>query len=649
MQRNWIGKSLGASLWFDVQGFEDKIEVFTTRIDTSFGVTFLSLAPEHPLVSKITTDGQKADVEAYLKYAQSKSERDRMADVKTISGAFTGAFATNPFNGKKIQIWIADYVLAGYGTGAVMAVPSSDTRDYAFAKHFNLPIVIVQEGEKTDISKDDFEPKAGTMVNSDFLNGLPVKDAIVKAIEWAESKGIGKGKTNFRMRDAIFGRQRYWGEPVPVYYENGIPKTLPFSVLPLVLPEIDLFKPTETGEPPLGRALDWRFQDKFGYELSTMPGWAGSSWYFLRYMDPKNENELVSAEAEKYWQSVDLYIGGTEHATGHLLYSRFWHKFLKDKGFVSTEEPFKKLVNQGMIQGRSNVVYRLSGENKFISKELLDGKEVSQLYVDVNIVKNDILDIEAFKKWRIDFSDAEFVTEDGQYICGWEVEKMSKSKYNVVNPDDICAEYGADTLRLYEMFLGPLEQSKPWNTNGIEGVFRFLRKLWRLYVGETGQLVLMDNQPTKEELKSLHRTIKKTQDDIEALSLNTSVSSFMVCVNELSTLKCKNKSILTDLLICIAPYAPHICEELWSISGMAGSVTNAVFPGFNPAYLIDDEVEYPISVNGKVRAKVTFPADTPAADIEKQIMAMESVTKWLEGKSPKKIIVVPKKIVNVVI
>ena len=649
MQRNWIGKSLGASLWFDVQGFEDKIEVFTTRIDTSFGVTFLSLAPEHPLVSKITTDDQKADVEAYLKYAQSKSERDRMADVKTISGAFTGAFATNPFNGKKIQIWIADYVLAGYGTGAVMAVPSSDTRDYAFAKHFNLPIVIVQEGEKTDISKDDFEPKAGTMVNSDFLNGLPVKDAIVKAIEWAESKGIGKGKTNFRMRDAIFGRQRYWGDPVPVYYKNGIPKTLPFSVLPLVLPEIDLFKPTETGEPPLGRALDWRFQDKFGYELSTMPGWAGSSWYFLRYMDPKNENELVSAEAEKYWQSVDLYIGGTEHATGHLLYSRFWHKFLKDKGFVSTEEPFKKLVNQGMIQGRSNVVYRLSGENKFISKGLLDGKEVSQLYVDVNIVKNDILDIEAFKKWRIDFSDAEFVTEDGQYICGWEVEKMSKSKYNVVNPDDICAEYGADTLRLYEMFLGPLEQSKPWNTNGIEGVFRFLRKLWRLYVGETGQLLLMDNQPTKEELKSLHRTIKKTQDDIEALSLNTSVSSFMVCVNELSTLKCKNKSILTDLLICIAPYAPHICEELWSISGMAGSVTNAVFPGFNPAYLIDDEVEYPISVNGKVRAKVTFPADTPAADIEKQIMAMESVTKWLEGKSPKKIIVVPKKIVNVVI
>ena len=649
MQRNWIGKSLGASLWFDIQGFDDKIEVFTTRIDTTFGVTFLSLAPEHPLVQKITTETQKADVDAYLKYAQSKSERDRMADVKTISGAFTGAFATNPFNGEKIQIWIADYVLAGYGTGAVMAVPSSDTRDYAFAKHFNLPIIQVQDGEKTDISNDDFDPKAGTMINSDFLNGLPVKQAIVKATEWAESKGIGKGKTNFRMRDAIFGRQRYWGEPVPVYYENGIPKTLPVSELPLILPEIDLFKPTETGEPPLARAKDWLFDGQFEREFSTMPGWAGSSWYFLRYMDPKNDNELVSKDAEQYWQQVDLYIGGTEHATGHLLYSRFWHKFLKDRGFVNTEEPFKKLVNQGMIQGRSNVVYRVAGEKKFISKGLIGNTEVSELYVDVNLVKNDILDIEAFKKWRSDFADSEFILEDGQYICGWEVEKMSKSKYNVVNPDDICAEYGADTLRLYEMFLGPLEQSKPWNTNGIEGVFRFLRKLWRLYVGEGSQLLLVENQATKDELKSLHRTIKKTQEDIESLSLNTSVSSFMVCVNELSTLKCKNKSILTDLLICIAPYAPHIAEELWAHSGMTDSVTNTAFPVFNPGYLIDDEVEYPISINGKVREKLRVPADTPAADIEKQIMAMESVTKWLEGKEPKKIIVVPKKIVNVVI
>lgn len=649
MQRNWIGKSQGASLWFDIEGFDEKIEVFTTRIDTTFGVTFLSLAPEHPLVQEITTEGQKSDVAAYLKYAQSKSERDRMADVKTISGVFTGAFATNPFNGKKIQIWIADYVLAGYGTGAVMAVPSSDTRDYAFAKHFDLPIIPVQEGSQTDISQEDFDAKAGTMINSDFLNGLSVKQAILKATEWAESKGIGKGKTNYRMRDAIFGRQRYWGEPVPVYYENGIAKPLPISELPLILPEIDLFKPTETGEPPLGRAVDWKYRNEFSYELSTMPGWAGSSWYFLRYMDSKNTNELVSKEAEKYWQQVDLYIGGTEHATGHLLYSRFWHKFLKDRGFVTTEEPFKKLVNQGMIQGRSNVIYRVAGGKKFISKGLVGSQDVSEIYVDVNLVKNDILDIEAFKNWRTDFSDAEFVLENGEYICGYEVEKMSKSKYNVVNPDDICTQYGADTLRLYEMFLGPLEQSKPWNTNGIEGVYRFLRKLWRLFIDDNGHLQIIDGEPSKAELKSLHRTIKKTQDDIENLSLNTSVSSFMVCVNELSALKCRNKSILTDLLICIAPYAPHITEELWSLSGMEESVTKAKFPSFNSDYLIDDEIEYPISVNGKVREKVTFPADTSAADIEKYILSMESVQKWLEGKPPKKVIVVPKKIVNVVV
>ena len=819
MQRNWIGKSMGASLWFEVQGRTDKIEVFTTRIDTTFGVTFLSLAPEHPLVAEITTEGQRQAVDDYIKYAQSKSERDRMADVKTISGAFTGAFAINPFNGAQIPIWIADYVLAGYGTGAVMAVPSSDTRDYAFAKHFDLPIIQVQEGDRTDISQDDFDAKAGTMINSDFLNGLSVKEAIKAAINWAEEKGIGKGKTNFRMRDAIFGRQRYWGEPVPVYYENGIPKALAVSELPLILPEIDQFKPTETGEPPLGRAKDWKYRapqppngelepnigsmflsksprhswpevisgqkilthetadpftyellkeyakkmrheastesenilwlqlsnknleqfkfrrqhivgqfiadficlqhdlivevdglihqlpenkkadiertnwlnengfhvlrftnseiqgniegvlksilyhlnsnaseappsgagGAFGYELSTMPGWAGSSWYFLRYMDPKNANELVSKAAEEYWQSVDLYIGGTEHATGHLLYSRFWHKFLKDKGFVTTEEPFTKLVNQGMIQGRSNVVYRLAGQKKFVSKGLVANREVSQLYVDVNIVKNDILDVEAFKKWRTDFEDAEFELENGQYVCGWEVEKMSKSKYNVVNPDDICAEYGADTLRLYEMFLGPLEQSKPWNTNGIEGVFRFLRKLWNLFQIQDGAPKFSEGEPSKEELKALHKVIKKTKEDIESLSLNTSVSSFMVGVNELSALKCSKKAILTDLLICIAPYAPHITEELWALSGMTGSVTNATFPTFNPAYLVDDEIEYPISVNGKVRTKVTFPADKPAGEIEKEILAMESVTKWLEGKAPKKVIVVPKKIVNVVI
>jgi leucyl-tRNA synthetase len=659
MQRNWIGKSQGASLWFEVQGFDEKIEVFTTRVDTSFGVTFISLAPEHPLVEKITTEAQKAEVENYIQYAQTKSERDRMADVKTISGAFTGAFAINPFNGAKIPIWIADYVLAGYGTGAVMAVPSSDTRDYAFAKHFNLPIIQVQEGAQTDISKEDFDPKAGTMINSGFLNGLSVKEAISTAIAWVEEKGLGKGKTNFRMRDAIFGRQRYWGEPLPVYYENGVPKTLDLAQLPLILPEIDQFKPTETGEPPLGRAKDWLFEKEFSYELSTMPGWAGSSWYFLRYMDPKNTNELVSPKAEAYWQSVDLYIGGTEHATGHLLYSRFWHKFLKDRGFVTTEEPFQKLVNQGMIQGRSNVVYRVSGENTFVSKGLIGDREVSQLYVDVNIVKNDVLDIEAFKSWRTDFSDSKFELEDGQYICGWEVEKMSKSKYNVVNPDDICIQYGADTLRLYEMFLGPLEQSKPWNTNGIEGVFRFLRKLWNLFDVKEGKANLSDLPPTKEELKALHKVIKKTQEDIEALSLNTSVSSFMVAVNELSALKCNKKSILTDLLIVVAPYAPHICEELWFLSGMGGStnrndpeyqsVTLQKFPAFNPAFLVDDEVEYPISVNGKVRAKLVVPADTPVADVEAQTLALEAVQKWLEGKTPKKVIVVPKKIVNVVI
>jgi leucyl-tRNA synthetase len=649
MQRNWIGKSQGASLWFDTEGFNEKIEVFTTRIDTVFGVTFLSLAPEHPLAEKITTPDRKAEVDAYQAASRLKSERDRMADVKTISGVFTGAYAIHPFNGEKIQIWIADYVLAGYGTGAVMAVPSSDTRDYAFARHFGLPVIQVQTGPKTDISKEDFDPKAGTMINSGFLNGLPVKEAIAKAVAHAEETGKGKGKINYRMRDAIFGRQRYWGEPVPVYFRDGVPKVLNDSELPLILPEIDEYKPTETGEPPLGRAKDWKYRGVFEYELSTMPGWAGSSWYFLRYMDPGNMGKPFSESAEKYWQSVDLYMGGTEHATGHLLYSRFWHKFLKDRGFVSTEEPFQKLVNQGMIQGRSNVVYRLSGANTFVSKGLIGTREVSNLYVDVNIVKNDILDTEAFKKWRSDFADARFELEDGQYICGWEVEKMSKSKYNVVNPDTICEQYGADTLRLYEMFLGPLEQSKPWNTNGIEGVYRFLRKLWNLFSVTGGRAVLSDAEPSKEEQKALHKVIKKTREDIENLSLNTSVSSFMVAVNELSALRCNKKSVLTGLLVVIAPYAPHICEELWEASGMKGSVSHAAFPDFDPAFLTDDEVEYPISVNGKVRAKLIVPADTPAADIETQALALESVQKWMEGKPARKVIVVPKKIVNVVI
>lgn len=706
MQRNWIGKSQGASLWFEVEGIEEKIEVFTTRIDTTFGVTFLSLAPEHPLVEKITTPGQKEAVDAYLKYAQSRSERDRMAEVKTISGTFTGAYAINPFNGAKVPIWIADYVLAGYGTGAVMAVPSSDTRDYAFAKHFGLDIIQVQEGPQTDISQDDFDAKAGTMINSGFLNGLPVKEAIAKAVAWAEEKGIGKGKTNFRMRDAIFGRQRYWGEPVPVYYQNGIPKALPTSELPLILPEIDQFKPTETGEPPLGRAVDWKYKDQFGFELSTMPGWAGSSWYFLRYMDPKNEQALVSRDAEAYWQSVDLYIGGTEHATGHLLYSRFWHKFLKDRGFVSTEEPFQKLVNQGMIQGVSakGLVFRLGNDEQvLISKgwetffpdgstyeinyptEFLEYQTLgSKARFNLNKYSHEktqkkypvasnyrILTESLFEKIKTKIKDPNHLgslvdnfgisSMSGEIFVylDAEVEKMSKSKYNVVNPDDICAEYGADTLRLYEMFLGPLEQSKPWNTNGIEGVFRFLRKLWNLFDVKEGKANLSTEAPTKEELKALHKVIKKTQEDIENLSLNTSVSSFMVAVNELSALKCNKKAILTELLVVIAPYAPHICEELWFLSGMGGtatredeayqSVTQQAFPTFNPAYLVDDEVEYPISVNGKVRAKLVVPADTPAADVEKQSLALEAVQKWMEGKPAKKVIVVPKKIVNVVI
>jgi leucyl-tRNA synthetase len=710
MQRNWIGKSQGASLWFDTEGFNEKIEVFTTRIDTVFGVTFLSLAPEHPLAEKITTPDRKAEVDAYQAASRLKSERDRMADVKTISGVFTGAYAIHPFNGEKIQIWIADYVLAGYGTGAVMAVPSSDTRDYAFARHFGLPVIQVQTGPKTDISKEDFDPKAGTMINSGFLNGLPVKEAIAKAVAHAEETGKGKGKINYRMRDAIFGRQRYWGEPVPVYFRDGVPKVLNDSELPLILPEIDEYKPTETGEPPLGRAKDWKYRGVFEYELSTMPGWAGSSWYFLRYMDPGNMGKPFSESAEKYWQSVDLYMGGTEHATGHLLYSRFWHKFLKDRGFVSTEEPFQKLVNQGMIQGISAKVtvsfLNISGNNniriivpfqfqEFFPKELLqefnypienleltseNGKgifvldskthhENKQKYLflkdvefptkenlsmafsrlgklsDFGISGGDVIDASN----QISFSTLLSNFQGQQVFLKADPEKMSKSKYNVVNPDTICEQYGADTLRLYEMFLGPLEQSKPWNTNGIEGVYRFLRKLWNLFSVTGGRAVLSDAEPSKEEQKALHKVIKKTREDIENLSLNTSVSSFMVAVNELSALRCNKKSVLTGLLVVIAPYAPHICEELWEASGMKGSVSHAAFPDFDPAFLTDDEVEYPISVNGKVRAKLIVPADTPAADIETQALALESVQKWMEGKPARKVIVVPKKIVNVVI
>lgn len=649
MQRNWIGKSLGAELLFIIEGHELDIKVFTTRIDTTYGVTYLALAPEHEIVSIITTPEYKAAVEDYVEKAKNRSERDRMSDVKTVSGQFTGCFAINPFNGEKVPIWIADYVLAGYGTGAVMAVPSSDTRDFAFAKHFNLPIIPVQEGEGSDITKDDFDPKKGTMINSDFLNGLEVKEAIQKAVEYAEKKGFGKGKVNYKMRDSIFSRQRYWGEPIPIYYKDDIPHTFDEKDLPLVLPEIDEYKPTEAGDPPLGRAKNWITKDGYPIELNTMPGWAGSSWYFLRYMDPANDNRLVSKEAEAYWNQVDLYIGGAEHATGHLLYSRFWNKFLYDIGYVSSKEPFKKLINQGMIQGRSNFVYRVNGTNKYVSYNLKKDYETTPLFVDVNIVDNDVLDTEAFKKWRPDFTDAEFILEEGKYICGHEVEKMSKSKYNVVNPDDIVEKYGADTLRMYEMFLGPLEQFKPWNTNGIDGVFKFIKRLWKLFHDEQGNFKVEDKEASKEELKILHQTIKKVEEDIERFSFNTSVSTFMICVNKLTELKSNNKKILQDLVIILSPYAPHISEELWYLLGNKESISKASYPQWKEEYMTESNFEYPISINGKMRAKIDLPLTLSKEEIEKRVLESDVVQKWLEGKPPKKVIVVPNKIVNLVI
>lgn len=647
MQRNWIGKSLGAELTFKVEGKDLELKVFTTRIDTTFGVTFVSIAPEHELIPELTTPDQKAEVEKYVETAKNRSERDRMSDVKTVSGQFTGSYVINPFNEERIPIYIADYVLSGYGTGVVMAVPSSDTRDYAFAKHFNLPIIPVQEGEGSDITKDDFDPKKGTMINSAFLNGLPVPEAIKKAIEFIEQKGIGKAKINFKMRDSIFGRQRYWGEPIPVSYDSdGMPVIFKDAELPLILPPIDEYKPTEAGDPPLGRNKDFVTKN---IELSTMPGWAGSSWYYLRYMDPTNSERLVGKDEEKYWNQVDLYIGGAEHATGHLLYSRFWNKFLKDIGYVSSEEPFAKLINQGMIQGRSNFVYRIKGTQKYVSYNLRKQYDTTPLHVDVNIVNNDVLDTEAFRAWRPDFAEAEFILEDGKYICGSEVEKMSKSLYNVVNPDDIVAKYGADTLRLYEMFLGPLEQFKPWNTNGIEGVYKFLRKLWNLCHDENGKLNISDAEPTKEEYKALHKTIKKVEEDIERFSFNTSVSTFMICVNELGSLKCNKKKILNDLLIVLSPYAPHIAEELWAEFGNKESILKATYPAFKQEYLTEESFEYPISINGKMRVKLDLPRNLTNQQIEETVLSNDQVQKWLEGKAPKKVIVVPNKIVNLVI
>ncbi|WDF59346.1 leucine--tRNA ligase [Flavobacterium sp. KACC 22758] len=667
-QRNWIGKSVGALVTFNVKNHDEVIEVFTTRPDTIFGVTFMTLAPEHDLVAKITTPEQKEAVEAYIEKTAKRSERERMADVKTISGVFTGAYAEHPFTKEAIPVWIGDYVLAGYGTGAVMAVPCGDERDYAFANFFkgqNGMQEIKNIFANVDISEAAYGSKDNVEITaSDFLNGLNYKDATAKAIYKLEEIGQGKGKTNYRLRDAVFSRQRYWGEPFPVYYVNGLPKMIDTKHLPIILPEVEKYLPTEDGLPPLGNAAVWAWDTKknkvvatdlvdnvsiFPLELNTMPGWAGSSWYWMRYMDAHNENEFASKEALAYWENVDLYIGGSEHATGHLLYSRFWNKFLKDKGFAPTEEPFKKLINQGMILGTTAYVYRLEGTNTFVSKNKIEGQNVQPIRVDVHFVNSsDELNIEKFKAWREDFNTAEFIfDENGKYIVGREVEKMSKSYYNVVTPDDICAEYGADTLRLYEMFLGPLEQAKPWNTAGISGVFGFLKKLWRLYFDDNG-LIVNNDEPTKDNLKSLHKTIKKVAEDIENFSFNTSVSQFMICVNELSSQNCHSRAILEPLAILVSPYAPHIAEELWAQLGHTTSISEVVFPAFDAKHLVETNKEYPVSFNGKMRFTIELPLDLTAAQIEEIVMKDERTQKHLDGRTPNKVIIVPGKIINLV-
>lgn len=670
-QKNWIGRSEGAEMNFRIKNSDIEFTIFTTRADTIFGVTFMVLAPESELVARLTTPEQQAEVAAYLEQTKKKTERERIAD-RRVTGVFSGSYAVNPLTGEAIPVWISDYVLAGYGTGAIMAVPAHDSRDYAFAKHFDLPIVPLIEG--CDVSEESFDAKEGKMINSPrpghgmedglVLNGLEVKEAIAATKQYIREKNLGQVKVNYRLRDAIFSRQRYWGEPFPVYYDaDGMPQMLPEEALPLQLPEVSKFLPTETGEPPLGHAVQWAWdavnrkvtdvsaidrKTVFPLELCTMPGFAGSSAYYLRYMDPHNDQALVSSAADGYWRNVDLYIGGTEHATGHLIYSRFWNKFLFDLGVVCEEEPFKKLINQGMIQGRSNFVYRIKDTNTFVSLNLKDAYEVTPIHVDVNIVSNDVLDIEAFRNWNPEYKNAEFILEDGKYVCGWAVEKMSKSMFNVVNPDVIVEKFGADTLRLYEMFLGPLEQSKPWDTNGIDGVHRFLKKLWNLFYKQD-RLDLSDAEPTPEELKSLHKLIKKVTFDIEHFSYNTSISAFMICVNELTALKCNKRAILEPLIILLAPFAPHISEELWHALGHDTTVCDARWPEVNEEYLKESSAKYTVSFNGKARFTMEVPAGLSAKEVEQAALSNENAGKWLEGKTPKKVIVVPNKIVNIVL
>ncbi len=651
-QRNWIGKSVGCSVKFDIEGYDSPVEVFTTRPDTIFGVSFMVLAPEHPYVEDITTGSNKEAVLNYQRAAAKKSERDRQSDVKTITGENTGAFAIHPLSGEKIEIWIADYVLASYGTGAVMAVPCGDQRDYDFARHFDISIKNIFQD--VDLSEGAHTEKTGLLKDSSFLNGCSVLEGIRKSIETLESKGFGQGKTNYRLRDAVFSRQRYWGEPFPIYYKDDLPYAVEDQHLPIELPQVDSYLPTQDGEPPLARAekASWNYFAGDRMEFNTMPGWAGSSWYFLRYMDPKNENEFVSKEKSEYWKQVDLYIGGAEHATGHLLYSRFWTKFLFDQGYISFEEPFKKLINQGMILGKSSFVYRITDSNTFISKGKIQGEDTQAIHVDISLVENNKLNIEGFKNWRKEYADASFILEDnGDYICGDEVEKMSKSKFNVQTPDELIQNYGADTLRLYEMFLGPIEQSKPWDTKGISGVHNFLRKCWRLYCNPEGSCVLQEgNEAPKAALKTLHKTIKKVTDDLDRYSLNTCVSTFMIAVNEFTEQKCKNLEVLEQFLILLAPYAPHFCEELWmKIGKEEGSLFVASFPVFNADYLVEDSFDYPISFNGKMRFKANLSLSLDRTEVQKEVEAMELTQKWLEGKTPKKVIVVPGKIVNIVV